>query len=109
MRTLANYSMLGDDTPELLVPYSFDTLAWVQHLLGRHAEAANTMRKARAAGAASPEILWHAAVIYATANDVSQAIAELNAAMAGDPRLVNRADVQKLQRALSASATVTVR
>jgi uncharacterized protein (TIGR03790 family) len=103
MRVLANYSMLGYE-PELLLPYSLDTLAWVQHLLGRHSDAANTIREARAAGGESPAILWHAAVIYATVNDVSHAVAELSAAMASDPRLVNRADVQKLHRELTAAA-----
>jgi hypothetical protein len=38
-------------------------------------------------------------------NDVPRAVAELDAAMASDPRLVNRADVQKLQRDLAAAAT----
>jgi hypothetical protein len=104
MRTLANYSTLGFDMPELLVPDAFDTLAWVQHLLGREAEAAHTMREARAAGGESPEILWHAVVIYAAINDVSHAVTELNAAVSSDQNLVNRADVQKLRRELSAGS-----
>jgi len=108
MRILANYSMLGYE-PELLLPYSLDTLAWVQHLLGRHTDAANTIREARATGGESPAILWHAAVIYAAVNDVPHAAAELSAAMASDPRLVNRADVQKLHRDLAAAATLAVK
>jgi uncharacterized protein (TIGR03790 family) len=108
-RILANYSMLGYDVPELLVPYSFDTLAWVLHLLGRDAEAARTMREARAAGGDSGEILWHAAVIYAAVNDLSQAAAELSAAVSGDPSLANRVDVQQLRRVLNAAAAFTRR
>jgi len=109
MRIVATYSLLGYDAPELLVPSSLDTLAWVQHLLGRHAEAARTMREARAAGGESPEILWHAAVIYAAINDVSHAATELNTAVSADPNLANRVDVQQLRRALSAGAAVTRR
>ena len=108
MRILANYSMLGYE-PELLLPYSLDTLAWVQHLLGRHRDAANTIREARATGGESPAILWHAAVIYAAVNDVPHAVAELSAAMASDPRLVNRDDVQKLYRELAAAATLSAK
>jgi hypothetical protein len=94
--------MFGYDAPERLVPSSLDTLAWVEHLLGRHAEAAKTIGEARAAGGAAPEIRWHAAVIYAAVNDLPRAVTELEAAMAGDPRLVNRPDVQTLQRDLLA-------
>jgi uncharacterized protein (TIGR03790 family) len=101
MRVLANYSMLGYE-PELLLPYSLDTLAWVQHLLGRHTDAAITIGEARSSGGESPAILWHAAVIYASVNDVPHAVAELNAALASDPLLETRADVQKLHRELSA-------
>ena len=38
--SIANYYSLGTYRREPLVPYSLDTLAWVQHLLGRHMEAA---------------------------------------------------------------------
>jgi hypothetical protein len=102
MRILWNYAMLGYE-PELLVPYALDSLAWVQHLLGRHTDAVNTVREARAAGGESAAILWHAAVIYAAVNDLPHAVAELSAAMASDPRLANRADVQKLRRDLAAA------
>jgi uncharacterized protein (TIGR03790 family) len=108
MRVLANYSMLGYE-PELLLPYSLDTLAWVQHLLGRHGDAANSIREARATGGESPAILWHAAVIYAAVNDVPRAVAELSAAMTSDPGLVNRADVQQLHRDLAAAATLSAK
>ena len=103
LRILSHDSMLGYE-PELLVPSALDTLAWVQHLLGRNADAAHTMREARAAGGESPEILWHAAAIDAAIGDTSHAATELRAAIVGDPDLANRIDVQKLRRELIGSA-----
>jgi tetratricopeptide (TPR) repeat protein len=108
LRILSNDSMLGYE-PELLVPISLDTLAWVQHLLGRSADAAKSMREARAAGGESAEILWHAAVIYAAIDDAAHAGTELQAAIASDPSLANRVEVQKLRRELIGSASPTRR
>ena len=94
---------------ELPVPFCLDTLAWVQHLLGRNVDAASTIRQARAAGGHGPEMLWHAAVIYAAINEASQAMAELSAAVAANPSLANREDVQKLTKQLSAVRKVAGR
>jgi tetratricopeptide (TPR) repeat protein len=101
--SISNYYSLGTYRREPLVPYSLDTLAWVQHLLGRHVEAANTIREALAAGGGfAPDLRWHAAIIYAAVDDMHQASAELSAAVTADPTLVNRAEIQKLQQQLSA-------
>lgn len=101
--SIANYYSLGTYRREPLLPYSLDTLAWVQHLLGRHTEAANTIRQALAAadGGYAPDLRWHAAVIYAAVDDMRQASAELSAAVTADPTLANRAEIQKLQQQLS--------
>jgi len=89
----SNYS-LGTYRREPLVPYSLDTLEWVQHLLGRHVEAASTIREALAAdGGFAPDLRWHTAIIYAAVDDMHQASAELSAAVTADPTLVNRADI----------------
>lgn len=109
MRILANHAMLGDDMPQLPLPSSLDTLAWVQHLLGRHTDAANTMREVRTTGGDSPEIRWHAAVIYASINDPARAASELRAAVAGDPTVVNRVEVQALRQQLGAGASFNPR
>jgi tetratricopeptide (TPR) repeat protein len=101
--SIANYYSLGTYRREPLVPYSLDTLAWVQHLLGRHTEATNTIREALAADAAvAPDLRWHAAIIYAAVDDIRQASAELNTAVTADPTLLNRAEIQKLRQQLAA-------
>ncbi len=47
-----------------------DTVAWIQHLLGRPVEAARTMRAAVAGAPADDvDLFWHAAVIFSDAND----------------------------------------
>jgi len=101
--SIANYYSLGTYRREPLVPYSLDTLAWVQHLLGRHVEAASTIREALAANAGfAPDLRWHAAIIYAAVDDMHQASAELSAAVTADPTLVNRVEIQKLRQQLAA-------
>jgi hypothetical protein len=98
---LGSYYSLGSYHREPLVPYALDTLAWVQHLLGRDGEAATTIRQARtAAGAQSAEIMWHAAVIYAAINEAAEAGAELRAAVTADPTLATRQEIQKLREQL---------
>ena len=109
IRILANRALLGDQELELLLPYCLDTLAWVQHLLGRHTDAANTVREARATGGDSPEIRWHAAVIYASNDDPAHAANELRAAVAGDPTFANRVDVQRLRQQLGAASSASAR
>jgi hypothetical protein len=49
-------------------------------------------------------MLWHAAVIYAAIDDVSHATVELNAAVAADPTLADRDEIQKLRQQLSAAS-----
>jgi uncharacterized protein (TIGR03790 family) len=101
--SIANYYSLGTYRREPLVPYSLDTLAWVQHLLGRHVEAASTIREALAAdGGFVPDLRWHAAIIYAAVDDMRQAAAELSAAVTADPTLVNRTEIQRLRQQLAA-------
>jgi hypothetical protein len=95
---------VGSYDPDSLAQNCLDTLAWVQHLLGRDIEAANTVRQVHALGARDAEMLWHAAVIYAAIDDVSHAATELNAAVAADPKLANRDDIQKLRQQLSAAS-----
>ncbi len=106
MRILANHLMLGDEVLDVLLPSSLDTLAWGQHLLGRHTDAADTMREVRAAGGDSPDIRWHSAVIYASVNEPARAASELRAAVAGDPTVANRVEVQALRQQLGAGSSI---
>ena len=84
-------------------PAYIDTLAWTQHLLGTDKLAATTMRAARALGARDPEILWHAAVIFAAAGDTARAKADLKAALDADATLAERAEIKALQAQLNAA------
>jgi len=82
-------------------PQFYDTLAWVQHLLKQDTEAAATIRIARSTNAMDPDLLWHAAVIFAAVNDLPRATAELNLALKVKPELADRDDVKKLRQQLS--------
>ena len=78
----------------------YDTLAWIQHLLKQDAEAAANIRIARSTNSLDPDLLWHAAVIYAAVKDVPRAAAELTLALKIKPDLADRDDVKKLRQQL---------
>jgi Tfp pilus assembly protein PilF len=82
-------------------PQFYDTLAWIQHLLKQDAEAAANIRIARSTNSPDPDLLWHAAVIFAAVNDLPRASAELNLALKVKPELADRDDVKKLRQQLS--------
>jgi len=82
-------------------PAYLDTLAWTQHLLGTDRLAANTMRVARGLGGTDPEILWHAAVIFAAAGELNRAKADLKAALETEPKLAELPAIQTLQEQLN--------
>jgi uncharacterized protein (TIGR03790 family) len=83
-------------------PALLDTLAWIQHLIGRNKEADATMRRSRALGGQDPDILWHAAVIFAAVNDMPRASAELTLALKLNPALAERDEVKNLRQQLPA-------
>ena len=85
----------------LKTPQFYDTLAWIQHLLKQDAEAAANIRIARSTNSIDPDLLWHAAVIYAAVKDVPRATAELTLALKVKPELADRDDVKKLRQQLS--------
>jgi tetratricopeptide (TPR) repeat protein len=85
-------------------PATLDTLAWIQHLLKRDAEAAATMRLARSTNFIDADVLWHSAVIYAAVNDLPRAAAELTLALKLKPELGERDDVKKLRQQLPGAA-----
>ena len=80
-----------------------DTLAWIQHLLKHDREAVTTIRRARSGGSQDPDLLWHAAVIYAAANDLAQASTELTLALKLKPELADREEVKRLRQQLTAA------
>jgi len=82
----------------------YDTLAWIQHLVKRDTEAAATMRIARSTGTTDPDVLLHAAIIFAAVNDLPRAAAELNLALKVKPDLADREDVRKLRQQLQSGS-----
>jgi len=88
----------------LKAPPFYDTLGWIQHLLKQDAEAAATIRIARSTNSLDPDLLWHAAVIFAAVNDLPRATAELTLALKAKPELAERDDVKKLRQQLSPAA-----
>jgi uncharacterized protein (TIGR03790 family) len=77
-----------------------DTLAWVQHLLGRDREAAQLLPRAVRALPANAEIRLHAAVVYAAIGMLEPAAKELGEALRLDPTLAANSDVKALQARL---------
>jgi uncharacterized protein (TIGR03790 family) len=84
----------------LQTPQLYDTLAWIQHLLKRDTDAAASIRIARSTNSQDPDILWHAAVIYASVKDLPRAAAELDLALKVKPDLADREDVKQLRQQL---------
>jgi uncharacterized protein (TIGR03790 family) len=74
-----------------------DTLAWIEHLLGNHAEAARLIPSAVRGAPQNGEVRLHAAFIFAAMNIWHSADSELQAAVKIAPSLVGREDVQQLQ------------
>jgi uncharacterized protein (TIGR03790 family) len=81
-------------------PVMLDTLAWIQHLLGRHGESAATIGRALARESNNADIRWHAAVIYEAVGDGPRARAELEAALKLKPALANGNDIKELRERL---------
>ena len=82
-------------------PQFYDTLAWIQHLLKQDTEAARNIRIARSTNSMDPDLLWHAAVIYAAVNDRSARHRRTDLALKVKPELADRDDVKKLRQQLS--------
>lgn len=82
-------------------PTVADTLAWIEHLLGNHVEAARLIARAAKGVPRNAEVRLHAAFIYAATTNLSAARAEFDAAIKISPDLANRDDVRQLQARLS--------
>lgn len=80
-----------------------DTLAWVHHRLGNHAEARRYIREALARVPDAAEFRYHAAEIEAGAGDLRAAKAELDRAIALAPSIGERETVKALQARLAAA------
>ena len=74
-----------------------DTLAWIQHLLGRDREAAPLLAGAVKALPLNAEVRLHAAVVYAAIGMLEPAAKELQEALRLDPALAKSDEVKALQ------------
>ncbi len=77
-----------------------DTLAWVQHLLGRDAEAARLLPAAVKGLPDNAEVRMHAAVVYGAVGMLDAAAKELAEALRLDAKLADHAEVKRLQAKL---------
>jgi uncharacterized protein (TIGR03790 family) len=83
-------------------PAMLDTLAWVQHLLGKDVDAAGTVRLIDVNRLQSSELLWHAAAIDAAVHDMTRAAAELDLALKLTPALADQDAIKKLRERITA-------
>lgn len=79
-----------------------DTLAWVQHLLGRDREAEVLLARAAAALPTNAEVRLHNAVVLAAVGKMVEAETELRKALRLDPGLAASAEVKTLEAKLKA-------
>jgi uncharacterized protein (TIGR03790 family) len=82
-------------------PTLADTLAWVQHLLGRDREAAPVIASVVKALPGNAEVRLHAAVVYAAIGKLEAAGAELKEALRLDPALGKSDEVKALHAKLA--------
>ena len=85
-----------------------DTLAWVQHLLGRNEEAGRLLGAAVRQEPGNAEIRLHAAVVFAALGMLDAAARELQEALRLDPALEKREDVVALRAKLKAPSPVVI-
>jgi uncharacterized protein (TIGR03790 family) len=75
-----------------------DTLAWIEHLLGNDARAAQLLEESIRFEPRNPEIRLHAAIVLAALNQWKRVDAELTEALNLDPSLAERDEVQRLRQ-----------
>lgn len=84
-------------------PTTLDTLGWIQHLLGKTAEAESTLRKANEGNKDNPVIAYHLAVVLAAQEDQAkkrEAKDLLRTITAGKTAFPQRAEAEKLLKSL---------
>jgi Flp pilus assembly protein TadD len=77
-----------------------DTLAWVQHLVGRDREAAQILERVVKAAPARAEFRLHLAVVYAAIGMLKEAATELGEAVRLGPELEKSDEVRALRARL---------
>ncbi len=82
-------------------PRVLDTLGWINHLLGRSAEAVRLLTEALRTAPAAADIRLHAAFALAATASYKAAESHLNEAIRLAPDLASRPDVQALRETLA--------
>jgi uncharacterized protein (TIGR03790 family) len=80
-----------------------DTLGWIYHLLGRDSDAQALVTSAMKMLPGKPEVLLHAAIIFAANGNSGGASRILESALRLDTTLEQRAEVQELRKRLPAT------
>ena len=88
-------TLSGGRSPEIA-----DTLAWVQHLVGRDREAAQILEPLVKVAPAQAEYRLHVAVVYAALGRLKEAVTELSEAVRLDPELEKSDEVRALRARL---------
>jgi uncharacterized protein (TIGR03790 family) len=88
-------TLTGGKSPEIA-----DTVAWVQHLLGRDREAAEILQRLVKSAPARAEYRLHAAVVFAAVGKLEEAATELREAVRLDPELEKSDEVKALRAKL---------
>jgi tetratricopeptide (TPR) repeat protein len=81
-------------------PEIADTLAWVQHLLGRDREASEILQRIVRAAPERAEYRMHLAAVYAAVGKLEEAATELREAVRLDPELEKSNEVKALRARL---------
>ena len=88
-------ALTGGRSPEIA-----DTLAWVQHLLGRDREAAEILQRIVKSAPERAEYRLHAAVVFAAVGKLEEAATQLREAVRLDPELEKSDEVKALRARL---------
>lgn len=81
-------------------PEIADTLAWIQHLLGRDREAAEILQRIVKSAPERAEYRLHAAVVFAAVGKLEEAATQLREAVRLDPQLEKSDEVKALRARL---------
>lgn len=85
-------------------PNVADTLGWIHHLLGDHAQARGFLRAALERAPELAEAWLHAAVVHAALGELEPAFSSLKRALELKPELAARSEAEELQMKLRSRA-----
>lgn len=88
-------------------PSIADTLGWIHHLQGNHAEGGRFLAQAVRLAPANAEIRLHAAAVYAAGGLLDAAKQELDEALRLDPGLAGRDEVKAVRALLAKGPAVS--